>query len=274
MKRKKNQGRKTVISVLLVLLIMVIAVAIIFATKGKEKTIAKDSNQKLQAKTEEDNISAYDETESYRYIVEYYYDGTRDDSLTEMHRAKEGVVINTYSEKAITGYKRDKISNYPLTVSTDEAANIIRIYYVKANFEYAIEYYYDGVRDDALTETQETAFGTKIKSFTDNKKPGYQNGRPTNFPLTVGANVDYNVIKVYYEKDNFDYTVEYYYDGVKEITETKRALFGSKIYTYDDKIKTGYTLTDTTKLPLTISEEEEKNVIKLYYTKNKYNYKV
>lgn len=274
MKKKKNQGRKTIISVLLVFLIMVIAVAVIFATRGKEKTIAKDSNQRLQVKTEEDNISAYDETESYRYIVEYYYDGDIDSSLTEIHRAKEGTVINTYSEKAITGYKRATISNYPLTVSKDEGANIIRIYYVKANFEYAIEYWYDGVRDDDLTETQETAFGTKIKSFTDNRKPGYKKGNPTNFPLTVGANVDYNVIRVYYEKDYFDYTVEYYYDGDIEATETKRALFGSKINTYDDKTKTGYSLTDRTKLPLTISEEEEKNVIRLYYTKNKYNYTV
>lgn len=274
MKRKKNQRKKIVISVLLVFLIMVVAVAIMFAAKGKEKTITKNSNQELQAKTEKDNISAYDETESYKYIVEYYYDGDRDDTLTEVKRAKEGIVINTYNEKAIEGYKLEKMSNYPLTVSSEEGANIIRIYYVKANFEYSIEYYYDGVRDDELTETQETAYQTKIKTYTNNIKTGYRLDKTSNFPLTVGVNVGYNVIRVYYVKDTFNYTIEYYYDGNKETTETKKALYGAKISRYEDKIKTGYSLSDTTKLPIEISEVEEDNVIRIYYTKNKYNYTV
>ena len=43
-------------------------------------------------------------------------------------------------------------------------------------------------------------------------------------------------------KDTFGYTVEYYYDGVKDDskTETLSATFGEVINTYADKVIDGY----------------------------------
>ena len=58
------------------------------------------------------------------------------------------------------------------------------------------------------------------------------------------VNASNNVIKVYYIKDNFDYTVKYFYDGVEntEKAETLSAEFGSQITTYADKVIDGYKL--------------------------------
>ncbi len=76
------------------------------------------------------------------------------------------------------------------------------------------------------------------------------------------------MIKVYYVKDTFGYTVEYYYDGVKDDskTETLNAEYGSQITDYRDKNITGYKFEKTENLPLTVSEVAEDNVIKVYYT--------
>ena len=39
-------------------------------------------------------------------------------------------------------------------------------------------------------------------------------------PLTITSNPEDNVIKIYYIKDNFRLTVEYYYDGTKDESKT------------------------------------------------------
>ena len=67
----------------------------------------------------------------------------------------------------------------------------------------------------------------------------------------------------------YTYTVEYYYDGVKNDskTETGSAEFGSQVTNYTDKNTTGYTFAEVEGLPLTISATATSNVIKVYYTK-------
>lgn len=78
-----------------------------------------------------------------------------------------------------------------------------------------------------------------------------------------------NTFNIYYRRP-YGYTVEYYYDDVKNETVTGESqLCGTKINTYTPKLKDGYELdeTKTTKLPLTIQADESKNVIKVYYKK-------
>ena len=78
-----------------------------------------------------------------------------------------------------------------------------------------------------------------------------------------------NTFNIYYRRP-YGYTVEYYYDDVKNETVTGESqLCGTKINTYTPKPKVGYELdkTKTTKLPLTIQADESKNVIRVYYKK-------
>jgi len=73
-----------------------------------------------------------------------------------------------------------------------------------------------------------------------------------------------------WEKDVFSYTVEYYYDGVKDENATIKdsAEFDSVITGHLDKPKTGYMFDRTEGLPLTISAVVAENVIKVYYVKD------
>ncbi len=276
MKKRKYQRRKVVISILLIFVIMVASLVIAFLANGNQKEIVKNDNLELQSKANNDNISAYDEKQTYGYIVEYYYDGDRDDELTETGRAEAGTRIDHYEDKKRTGYKLQKTSNFPLTVNEEEELNKIKVYYVKQNFNYAIEYYYDGDRDDNLTEEGVTAYGTKIKPDTSkNLRTGYKVESVSPLQLTVSENEDNNVIRIYYVKNTFKYTIQYYYDGKidNDETEEKTAVYGTKISTYDDKIRTGYSLSGRPNT-ITISEQEDENIIKVYYTRNTYSYTV
>ena len=64
------------------------------------------------------------------YTVEYYYDGVKDDTKTELHSAEAGTEIDGYAEKLIDGYKFDRVENCPLTLQ-ENSNNVINVYYVK-----------------------------------------------------------------------------------------------------------------------------------------------
>ncbi|MGM9947719.1 InlB B-repeat-containing protein [Floccifex sp.] len=67
------------------------------------------------------------------------------------------------------------------------------------------------------------------------------------------------------------YTVNYYYDGVLDASQTvnDKAKFGSTIESVDLKEKDGYVLDTVENLPLIIGADENKNVIHVYYAIDK-----
>ena len=97
----------------------------------------------------------------------------------------------------------------------------MKVYYVKDNFEYSIEYYYDEVINSEETETGTAEFLSEVNGYEDKNIVGYKLDKVENDPLTITAVEANNVMKVYYVKGNFDYTVEYYYDNMKDATKTE-----------------------------------------------------
>ena len=79
-----------------------------------------------------------------------------------------------------------------------------------------------------------------------------------------------NTFDIYYRRP-YGYTVEYYYDGVKDehatVTGESKLWCGTEINTYTPKLKDGYEFEKTENLPLTIQADESKNVIRVYYKK-------
>lgn len=72
-------------------------------------------------------------------------------------------------------------------------------------------------------------------------------------------------------RKEYSYIVEYYYDNVKDESKTEKvekAIYGSEVSTYTNKEEIGYKFSKTENLPLTITENEENNVIKVYYVKD------
>ena len=207
--------------------------------------------------------SYYDDNVQYK--VEYYYDGILNEDETIIVEDKEfGDVIAEYENKIITGYVLEKEENFPLILTNVREDNVIRIYYVKGNFEYKVEYYYDGILDESKTDKFMAEYKTEITQYEDKALPGYVLDRTSTLPLVISEYPVANVIKVYYK---FGYTVNYYYEGVLDKTKTEHiaASVGDIIETYPDKTIYGYEFAKTENLPLTIAKED--NVINVYYTR-------
>ena len=232
-------------------------------------------------------IRVYYVKDSFDYTVEYYYDGVIDPSKTDSFEATYQDVIRTYADKNIDGYKLDKTENLPLTVSHIEADNVIRVYYVKDSFDYTVEYYYDGVKDDSLTtEPVKAEFGSQIATYTPQPRDGYKFSRDT-APLTITSNSANNILKVYYVRDDFAYTVKYYIDdlsaenyvGEYSGTATFNELIPYELTPSADKdyaAPEGYGSTGVRQSESAerVSSNPANNIVYIVYGKNSYGYTV
>ena len=66
-----------------------------------------------------------------------------------------------------------------------EEEQTVTYYYDMAEFNYKIEYYYDGIIDDSKTDTIEARFADVITHYEDKVIDGYKLSREENLPLTV-----------------------------------------------------------------------------------------
>ena len=221
-------------------------------------------------------INVYYVKDNFGYTIEYYYDNVKDDSKTVTGTAEFESVIESYEDKVIDGYKLDKTENKPMTITSNAANNVMKVYYIKDNFSYSIEYYYDNVKDESKTVTGNAEFGSIIESYEDKVIDGYKLDKTENKPMTITSTAANNIMKVYYIKDNFSYSIEYYYDNVKDDskTVTGSAEFGSVIEAYEDKNIDGYKLDKTENKPMTITSNAANNVMKVFYVKDTFGYEV
>ena len=209
------------------------------------------------------------------YTVEYYKDGEKVDADTETVTEVVQVLeekyltvkvdeINTVSK--YTGYKLDTLDpeTIPTRIATD---SVIKVYYVRDTFGYTVEYYYDGLINADETEQYTATYNDEITTYEDKNITGYKLEKEVNLPLTISHLEQDNVIKIYYVKDEFDYTIEYYYDGVLKETVTKTETYGNKVESYEDKAGYGYEYSEHKNIPLTITENPDNNVIKVYYVR-------
>ena len=77
-------------------------------------------------------------------------------------------------------------------------------------YNYTVEYYYDGVLDSAETVTTKADYGSVINDYPGKIREGYELEKTEGLPLTVGTNETSNVIKVYYVKTTVPYTIHHY----------------------------------------------------------------
>ena len=232
--------------------------------------------------TDGDVINVYyvrdnDQKKAVSYTVEYYKDGVKDDSKTDVIpndiwvnddvQPVDATKINV-TDKFGAGYKFEKTD--PATIpSTIADKGVIKVYYVAKEFKYTVKYVLEGT-DTELTAgyTKSATFGTEVGADKKNIE-GYT-VVDADKKLTIGSDESQNVLVIEYRANTYGYSVEYYYDGVKDESATlnKLAQFNTKVNTYDPKEKPGYKFEKNENLPLTITTDASKNVIKVYYVKD------
>ena len=264
-----------------------------------EYVIPENASGKYQSAVT--NVYYYYEGEIAPYKVHYIYGENEDvDALVE-GEAEVGTEITTYEEKNKPGYKFKETINLPLTVSSTVDDNNIYVIYEKDEFDYTVKYFYqnlNGEYEEAQDkeETYSALFESEISDYEDKVTDGFklnravaldENGEEKELPLVITADSTKNIIEVFYERDNINYTVHYFYQNVENVlmSTTKQAMFGSSITEQDveDKNIEGYKLdrikriddnNEEQDLPLVISADPDKNVINVYYIKDNFGYKV
>ena len=235
------------------------------------------------------------------YRIEYYYDNEIDFSRTELFETVVGTVVTKaeieerIAENTIKNYEYLDAINVPLTASSNIENNIIKVFYIKSSTPieskagYRVEYYYNGQIDNDRSELITVEKGTQIteeniqERISANTKEGYRFLSTINLPLTVSENISNNVIKIFYTEitpepieNKSAYRIEYYYDY--EIDKSKSQLIevdkGTVISKEEAKVnaeanlKEGYKLIKIANVPLTVTENINNNVIKVYYIKD------
>ena len=229
-----------------------------------------------------DVIRIYYIKDQFNYTVEYYYDGNIDNTKTDTFTATYEDVIKEYTDKNIFGYRLEKTEGLPLEISEKSEENVIKVYYIiddgnTKTLNYTVEYYMDGVLQEGDTQLEyktvqvlqpDTFEVDKSKINLVDKYVGYklEKTEPDGIPdvATTG-----DVYKVYYVKETFGYTVEYYYEGQlnSERTENLTALYDTIIDKYPNKDEGKYYIDYTENFPMKISENTNNNIIKIHYEK-------
>ena len=246
------------------------------------------------------NPQVYWEQNTYPYEIRYYKDEITNvnDATTYLGNVKGQAAHNANINVSLTKYIPEgyvSLVTNPTSLTVDKTKeNVVNVLYVKrSDLSYIVRYYKDSVSEnnklgnDVVVGNQ--TFGSQVEASEINvnkeKPTGYQDGViETEMPITITTGE--NVINVVYSKDTFSYTVKYFYEKVGYTTEEERfveneelrssyeALYGDEITTYEAQNKTGFSFYKVNPIKLVVSENEQANVINVYYVRNNYNFTI
>ena len=177
---------------------------------------------------------------------------------------------------------------------------VIKLYYLRrTDLNYTIEFWYEeSIGEEEKTYVKKAdhpdvvvenvRYSTVIDEATAEVAKAAKDNVIYDYELEkiVGTTIDVenNIVSIYYDRQTTSYTVEYYYDGYlyERLTETFEGLYcGDVINGAAEKDRAGFLLEKVTPnalghtgayegasgahAQLTLCEEEDKNVIRLYY---------
>ena len=242
------------------------------------------------SKNEEENIAIIVYTKvNYNYVINYYKDSISEDNFINRvtGTANYKDTINVEEEKflsGLTGYEYTD-GEKTITISTNNNENIVNIVYTKKNYNYEVRYYLDSLEGTHLG----TVAGTGVINeqiivneelkLSDDKAIGYAyNG--INLDFTIEDNTGLIIVNVIYDKVKYNWQVNYYKDSIANDTylgsDNGTAYYNDVINVEEEKFLsslTGYEYTDGEKT-ITISTNNNENIINIVYTKKDYEYTV
>ncbi len=189
---------------------------------------------------------------------------------------KKDIVKYEYDYAEVNGERKTSIK-----LGTDNEKNVIKLYYKKARYSYG--YVHRDVADNHVIQSGESVTGAVADTvFTsDNFKQDFQGYRFDHAtpdpmiiePLSNTGDGYGNHMTLYYRRIDLQYTVEYYFDGVKDeirsvvsntgvyeeeipYTTNKAEIYNGKNYMFDRVEMTGSGK---------VEMDAAKNIIRVYY---------
>ena len=169
-----------------------------------------------------------DVTGSAKYQTNINYISDIDDTIEISSDSGVDVEVDKYYPEE--GYLTTiSLTKKPTKIGKNTDDNTIIVAYRLAKYPVIVQYYYENEIDEASTYVYEQYYGTKITSYDDKVKEGFELDRVEG----IGENVTSgnNVVNVYYKKSNYGYQVDYYLEGsdVPFFTEIGEAEYESSI---------------------------------------------
>ena len=215
-----------------------------------------DNNGVKQTINSEEDPYVYWKQKTYQYKVNYYKDSFENEPFkTDIREAVNGETINIenvdkdkYLNEAGAGYEFNKINPDSIVITNDitndGTVKEINVLYTLKKFSYTVNYYKDNsnVAFESI-KVDGVVYGKKVDSkgyylnLQDNsiiekyELKGYKLDDIKSDKNSVTIDSDNKVINVYYIKDMFKFTVNYYFDNNQdtELTEEGTKEYGSTI---------------------------------------------
>ena len=196
----------------------------------------------------------YWKQKTYQYKVNYYKDSFENKPFkTDTREAVNGTVIDIYNvekDKYLTeagvGYEFNSIDPVSITITNDGSIKEINVLYTLKKFSYMVNYYKDGIALFTIDEDN-ISYGTKVNpvdyylDLTDTsilnryKLEGYRLDSVNTDKNIITIDSNDKAINIYYVKDNFNFTVDYWFDGIKNnnLSKNGNAEYGTDIKAED-----------------------------------------
>ena len=192
-----------------------------------------------------------------------------EDSSNGWHPTNNGFILK------YTNYKGEEVT---LNSESDPL-----VYWEAKQYNYVIKYYLDDTNGNPIATENGTAPLNKEIKVNEEKHLsshiGYEyTGGDKNF--NISKNEEENIAIIVYTKVNYNYVINYYKDSISEDNFINRvtgtANYKETIDVEEEKFLsglTGYEYTDGEKT-ITISTNNNENIVNIVYTKKNYNYEV
>ena len=176
-----------------------------------------------------------------------------------------------------------KYTNYKGEEVTLNSESDPLVYWEAKQYNYVIKYYLDDTNGNPIaTENGTAPLNEEIKVNEEkhlSSHIGYEyTGGDKNF--NISKNEEENIAIIVYTKVNYNYVINYYKDSISEDNFINRvtgtANYKDTIDVEEEKFLsglTGYEYTDGEKT-ITISTNNNENIVNIVYTKKNYNYEV
>ena len=236
-------------------------------------TIGTDNNENII------NIY-YKRITNLSYTINYYLQGTTTKlatSVVETNQPYDKEVLAEDYIIPIDGYNYAGESKDKIRLKINNEENVIDIYYTRREgIEYTVNYLEKGTNTRLKTSKTTGATFGDVKEALDEKVEiaGYNYKDAIPQSLTITTNSSTNVINIYYEKkSDLEYTVYFAekdspHNDIKSAKTIRNQTFGNRIQasTQVEPI-TGFTYSSADPTELVIRENNEENIMNLYYVR-------
>lgn len=185
----------------------------------------------------------------------------------------EIVDLSDMLDSEYNGYLLDSTKTYAINANV---ATELKVYYYSTEVDYTINYYYDDVLQESLTEVKKGNVNSVVTltNLDEVKENIYFLDKEDVYSITLSDSEE-NVINVYYYSKDVAYSVNVYLDDIfyQSHSYTSIGKVGSEII-LEDLVETIniYTL-DEREYKVLLSENQETNYINVYYYSENYDTK-